>query len=90
VRSDALLARFEGCLIDQVKLELRLIQPGATLAFVNCTLTDIMDRSKVEVREYPNVLFPGSKIEFYTGEWSETPRKDLNEIFPDWQERIEQ
>lgn len=90
VRSDALLARFEACQIDQVELELRLIRPGASVAFVNCRLTNILDRRFVEGHEHPGVVFPGSSIEYFPEGQGEPPRKDLNELFPDWQKRIEE
>jgi hypothetical protein len=89
VRSDALLARFERCQIDQVELELRLVRPGASVAFVSCTLTNILDRRPVE-DQHPGVAFPGSTIEYFPADQGTPPRKDLNEIFPDWQQRIEQ
>ncbi len=90
VRSDALLARFEACQIDQVALNLHHIRPGASVAFVNCTLTNILDRRFVEGHDQPGVVFPGSTLEFFPEDQGEPPRKDLNELFPDWQKRIEE
>lgn len=89
VRSDALLARFEACQIDQVELELRLIRPGASIAFVSCLLTNILDRRPIE-SQHPGVVFPGSTIEYFPADQGEPPRKDLNAIFPNWQQRIEE
>lgn len=90
VRSDALLARFESCWIDQVELRFGHLRPGASVAFVNCTITNVMDRQEAIPA---GVSMPGTTVQHF--EWNAEgvkgpPVKDLNELFPNWRERLVQ
>jgi hypothetical protein len=71
VRSPALLARFEGCRIDGVALPMVFTHPGSSVAFVDCSLTDLLDGP--EHRAHGGIVFPGSTVAFFPGERAEAP-----------------
>lgn len=88
VRTDALLARFERCTLSRVSLNLHWIRDGATVAFIGCNLEELLDAPfPTDARR--GILFDGCSISYYAGDRNEVPTKDLNEIFPQWRERME-
>ncbi len=88
VRTDGLLARFENCKIEACSA-FGGARAGATLVFVNCTMRDILSRSK-KVPKYVRLL--GTQIDWVSQERGENRgealKRDLNELFPDWQKQM--
>jgi len=89
VRTDAFLARLESCQVDLVSLELGRLQPGASVAFVNCTLTDLLDRPPIDT-EHAGIVLAGTTVAYFDRTQGGAPHKDLDELFPNWRERIEE
>lgn len=90
VDTDALLARFEGCTFDTIRLGVDRIRPGASVVFSNCRMSDIIDRVQPEETDHRGVLFPGTVADLYDWSRGEPPSKDLNDLFPNWEERVNQ
>jgi len=89
VRNDALLARFENCLIDLVHVAGSGLSHGASVAFVNCTLTNILDRLPLEEQERAGLVLQGTSIGYFPYDQGEPEQKDMNLLFPDWEQRID-
>ena len=90
VRSDALLARFEDCWFDTVNLDSSQIRRGASVVYADCIMRNILDRSPQEAARPRNVLFPGTVIHYHDRDRGDSLARDLNDLFPDWKERIEE
>jgi hypothetical protein len=88
VRTDALLARFDSCTIDQARIVPHMY-PGATVLFQSCSLKNIIDVSTTELPKLPGVSFIGSFLTPYDEQTSPEVSKSLNELFPNWKNRIE-
>ncbi|MEO1697078.1 MAG: hypothetical protein AAFU73_07275 [Planctomycetota bacterium] len=85
VRTNGLVARFDRCRIRATR-PFRYVRDGATLAFVNCTFEEILSSPK----EVPaNVRVQGGAVQWFQGDDPEILKRDVNELFPDWAERVE-
>lgn len=85
VRTNGLLARFENCTFDALDM-FRGTRGGATLVFVNCRTKDIFGNRKV-VPSHARVL--GTTMNWFAGEKPEDVKRDLNELFPDWNQELQ-
>lgn len=85
VRTNGLVARFERCRIRATR-PFAGVRGQATLAFIDCTFDDILS-SSMEVP--PNVRVQGGAVRWFQGDDPEILKRDVNELFPDWAERIE-
>ena len=88
VRTDALLARFDNCTIDRVRIAPHLY-PGSTVVFANSVLTDVLDHDFDSLQEKPGLSFPGSTLAPLPDPFEGSLHKDLNQLFPNWRQRIE-
>ncbi|GJM23239.1 MAG: hypothetical protein DHS20C15_31540 [Planctomycetota bacterium] len=87
VRTDALLARLENCELRFLNLSLSHIRSGATLVVQDSTLTDIFDEDGIPDQLGPGVRFVNSTLSGFGRRRSEAPHRDLNELFPGWEQR---
>ena len=85
VRTPGLLARFEACTIGNIQLSLRHIRDGATVVFANCMLTELLGPPE-EAKD--GVVFVGSTVEYIEPMTYDATKRDLNELFPNWESRI--
>ena len=85
VRTSGFLARFEACTIRDTGLGTDHFH-GGTLVFANCTLTGILGRP--ERTEVEGVVFVGGSLEFAPKGTHRAPSKDLDDLFPGWQEQL--
>jgi len=88
VRTDAHLARFEGCELIQVKLAPYRLRRGATVVFSGCRLEDILDRPEQLVTDHEGLVFVNSPVTFFDHEAGDPPAKDLDDLFPGWREAL--
>lgn len=88
VRTDGLVARFDGCAIEAVRLG--RIRDGATLVMRACTLRDMLDDPEELAAEHPGVLLDPCSVERIQGDHASraTLKRDLNDLFPDWKEAL--
>jgi len=85
VRHAGLLARFENCTIEAMK-PFESFNSGGTAAFVNCTIRSAVGRG----REVPaGVSLPGTNVEWFEGEDPNALARDLDDLFPDWESRMQ-
>ncbi len=92
VRSDALAARFDGCVFSAMSFGLVWIRPKATVYFAGCSFVDLFDNPETDLRRQKGVTFTSCSFSYYPEQTPENwppPKKDLNELFPDWENRIE-
>lgn len=89
VRTDGLLARFEGCTFSLVNLGIYHWRGGATAVFLGCTLDRILDDAMGQAASKPGVVFDGCSYSRFEGPLEQVPKLDLNALFPGWQQRIE-
>lgn len=81
VRHDGLVARFDSCRIEAMR-PFTYFGRGATVSFVNCIM------SNVSYREIPpSVRLVGTTPDRFEGTDHNVLRRDLNELFPDWERR---
>jgi hypothetical protein len=57
------------------------------VVFADCHLTNLLDRTPTEHR---GVTFPSSSVAYHDSALGPLPRKDLDELFPDWRARVQQ
>lgn len=80
----ALAARFEGCVFERMSLQ------GATqkgVVFAHCSMIDLLDEPG------PGPVYQDCSITVLPPEKvydAEVRTRDLNELFPDWRERLQQ
>ncbi|HEX6881763.1 MAG TPA: hypothetical protein VF530_00200 [Planctomycetota bacterium] len=79
----AVAARFEACTFERLDLA-DAARPG--VVFLGCAMVDLLSEPR------PGPLYQDCTISVLPAElrWDEATRKrDLNELFPDWRERLE-
>lgn len=85
VRHAGLLARFENCTIEAMR-PFASFRSGGTVAFVGCRIRNAVGRST----EIPGgVSLPGTEVDWFQGEDESALARDLDELFPDWESRME-
>lgn len=97
VRTDGLVARFEGCLFDTIDIGPTRVHSGAAVAFVDCLGVELIDwggRFEQQFASNPALLERNFQRSFHNnfpepGKRVYPGSKDLNDIFPDWEERIQ-
>jgi hypothetical protein len=89
VRTDALLARFENCTFSLVRLAIGYWSAGETVLFLGCAFDQILDDPIRDAAGRPGVIFDGCSITLHDGGRENVPRRDLNELFPNWRARME-
>lgn len=90
VRTDALLARFDNCTLERIDLDLTRIRAGATVVFDRCRLIDLYRDPRTQSLP-PGVELDGCTItlaEGHQADWMTTMKRDLNELFPGWEEKL--
>jgi hypothetical protein len=89
VRTDALLARFEGCTFSLLEMHAQWWQPGATLLFLGCSFDRVFSDPTAHAADKPGVIFDGCSVSVLEGGPQNAPQLDLNALFPDWKARME-
>jgi hypothetical protein len=91
VRNDALIARFDRCRFDEMHLDVWRWTVGTTVLFSACTMTDLLDNVPVtqQAASKPGVSFDGCSFTYFGGDHDQVPSKDLNALFPGWQQRMQ-
>jgi len=76
-----LVARFDSCTFERMSLDHAL---GASVLFVGCVMNDMVDEPRgVELASCSVTVLPQEL------RWSdEARRRDLNDLFPGWRERV--
>lgn len=88
VRTSALLARFERCRFDAMRLGLEDLRDRATVVFADCVMTDLRDRLDPRSFEHPGIRLVNCSVQMAEPDperkrdWS----RDLDELFPGWRE----
>jgi hypothetical protein len=80
-RGGPLVARFEGCLFERLNLD-GSVQAG--VVFADCVMNDLLEQPG------PGPLYENCRITVLSPEQCRdevTRRRDLNELFPDWEAR---
>lgn len=93
-RSDApVAARLERCMVSRLHLTIEGIRGGTTLVFDACRLDQMLtfyEQSQLFDDPPPGlVLASGTTVTLHDREDGEVPKLDLNDLFPDWKERME-
>ena len=88
IRSGGLLARFENCEFNLVELNSGRYSKDVRIVYSGCRFIDTMDR----MPDGPptNLFFPGTTVEYYDRSKGSPEPRDVNELFPDWQARLNQ
>lgn len=91
VDAPGLLARFENCRLELVDIGHRRLEQGATVAFVNCVMKDILSWGPPPKElDHPGIVLAGTVIDWIDYSRTKPEKKDLNDLFPDWKARINQ
>ena len=88
--SEGVLARFESCRISSTRVDVVRLRPADTVVFDGCHLEDIFDDPAAQAEHKKGVAFVNCAILKYDKEvqgWP-PPQKDLNDLFPDWKNRV--
>lgn len=88
VRSNALVARFERCHIEQVDVEVPHLRPGSTVVMIGCTLSDLLDTQALESHGHAGLFLDGCVVSYLPNVPQAAQAKDLDALFPDWQARM--
>ncbi|QDU65193.1 RNA polymerase sigma factor [Engelhardtia mirabilis] len=93
IGTGGIVARFERCEFDLVDSNLSTLSFPATVVFDQCRMTNMLDDPLGSDRPDDGIAFIRTSVERFP--WSdaegnpvESPHKDLNDLFPDWQKRI--
>ena len=89
VQSDALLARFDACTFREVRSGLNYLSKGATLAFLDCQLLDMMDPVQAPGERHDGVLLDSCLVTYFDSSAGPPPRRDVDDLFPGWKQQIE-
>ena len=84
------LARFESCRISKANMRINTLRPADTVVFDGCHLQDIFDDPVGQAEHMKGVAFVNCAVLRYDKEVQGWPpaKKDLNDLFPDWKDRI--
>jgi hypothetical protein len=87
-------ARFERCTVSRIHLTIEGIQGGTTIVFDSCRLDEMLTfhpGSQVFDDPPPGlVLASGTTVTIHDRKNGDVPQLDLNDLFPDWTERMVQ
>ena len=86
IRTDGLLARFERCTLERLRLNPSSIRSGATVVFQSCRLTDMLDSPGAIGTGKKGLVLPGTTVTYWQA--GELPQLDLNDLFPDWKKSL--
>jgi hypothetical protein len=91
MRTDAFVARFDGTLVQHVALGFEHIRPNATVLFANCRLENVFSwRDPFEtVDEHAGIELVATTLTLHEKAQGESLERDLDELFPGWQQRLE-
>ncbi len=84
------MARFDDCSFERMRLSFGYLRPGATVIFFNCTMVDLLDRdAESDAAGHSGILLEHCSIHHFAGQRGEAPDLDLDDLFPDWQARLQ-
>jgi|GEM_PF-2825687 len=87
-----LVARFDRCRFVELELGLGSLDGKATVVFSRCDFVDSLEDVRAQAAKKPGVQLEGCSIRLYDkgapDAWP-PPRRDLNELFPGWREKIQ-
>jgi hypothetical protein len=88
VRMGGLLARFERCTISGTRVGTGRLVGGATVVFESCQLVDLLDDPVADAAGRRGIVFANTLVERLPAGQT-VARRDLNELFPGWRDRIQ-
>jgi hypothetical protein len=91
MRTDAFVARFDDTLVQHVNLGFEHIRPNATVLFVYCRLENVFswgDPIKA-VDDHAGLEFVATTVTLHEKVQGQSLKRDLDELFPGWQQRLE-
>jgi hypothetical protein len=90
IHNDALVARLERCTVSRTKLELERLRPNVTVLFTGCLLEDLLDRTDqgAVADKHKGIELVDTLVTSYNEQTSGPLERDLDELFPDWEERL--
>lgn len=88
--ADGFIARFERCLFSRMHVLRYGLSPTATMLFSDCAMRDVFDDPRAAAANHAGIELDNCQIVVAP---RPDPRKrierlDLNQLFPDWQERM--
>lgn len=86
VRRDSVLARFEGCRFDGLRLGLQYLDPRATVVFDGCTMTDLRDAQDPLTLDRPGIRLVDCSVSMGNPDGVPVQGRDLEQLFPGWQQ----
>jgi hypothetical protein len=91
MRTDALVARFDDTFMQHVGLGFDHIRPNATVLFVNCRLENMFSWSDLlgTIEAHAGIELVATTLTMHTTVEGQSLKRDLDELFPGWQQRIE-
>lgn len=91
MRTDALVARFDDCFMQHVGLGFDHIRPNATVLFVNCRLENIFTWSDLleTIEFHAGIELVATTLTLHKKVEGQSLKRDLHELFPAWQQRLE-
>ncbi len=88
VRTDGFVARLERCEFRHVRMGLDHIRAGATIVFSQCRLQGVLDDVVAHAEALEGVFLEDCLVLPFDGERRDVPRRDLNDLFPGWQQAV--
>lgn len=84
------LFRFQNCTFARMELDLTRAK-DATIVFDHCLLEDLLDRPWEDSKLPPGVRLLGTRVGYLAREGNghpQPPTLDLNDLFPNWEARV--
>lgn len=87
----AVIARFDDCTVERSALGLDSQSAKSTVLFAHCALIDVLDHTDPihVVDQHPGIELVGTTLTRYEPVEGESLKRDLDELFPGWQQRLE-
>ncbi|MCE9595585.1 MAG: hypothetical protein K8S98_15465 [Planctomycetes bacterium] len=85
VRTPALLARFENCVLSRVAIEARLLRERSTVVFDHCAFLETTEPSETFVSPPRGLVLVACRATSPNGD-DDSAQLDLNDLFPGWRQ----
>lgn len=88
VRTPALLARFDRCVLSRLAIPARRLYERSTVVFVDCRFDDILEPDATFATPPNGLVFENCSHTSALNDRADrttTPKRDLNELFPGWE-----
>ena len=80
----AVLAHFEQCSFEQLRISPRAIHSRATLAFDDCRFTSMLTDPSVLFGRREGLVLTNTSMELYDWTRGPLPSRSLGDLFPGW------